>query len=208
MVAKGKKTSSKVTTVIFIIVLLTITAVLFFLVGLHWHGTIKGKIAPKKLSCWEHNDFWGTYQVDCYYPLSQKQKNFTFSDHLKCYLITNHQLSNVDENYQSGSKSVYDEISLIKADYMSFTLDFDYSNNEIKRSRDPGEPLKKPYVIIQNDEKAVNAIRKTKINDFFGYVYQYMTISKKTGKGIIAWINTEDYNPSRDSLNSEFFQCE
>jgi len=190
------------------IVLFFSSVIASFLFGLHWHGTIAGKITPKKLTCWEHNNLWETYQVDCYFPLNEKQQKFTFSNHLKCALITNHQLNNVDSKYALESQSVYDEVSLIKTDYMGFTLDFDYSHNEIKRSRDPGEPIKEPYVIIQNDERVVNAIRKTKLDDFFGYEYQYVTLSKKTGKGIVTWTNTQDYNLQQDSFASEFFQCE
>lgn len=205
---KKIKYLSRAITIVFMIFLLLATAIYSFLFGLHWHGTISEKIVPKKLTCYEHNNFWEAFQVNCLYPLNKNQKEFKFSNHLNCSLITNHQLNNVDKNHQLESESVYDEVMVIKTDYRSFNLDFDYRNNEIKRSRDPGEPIKEPYVIIQNDERVVNAIRKTKLDDFFGYEYQYVTISKKTGKGIITWTNTQDYNSQQDSFASEFFQCE
>lgn len=190
-----------------LIILFFSSLIASFLSGLHWHGTIARKITPKKLTCWEHNNLWETYQIDCYYPLSKKQKDFQLSTHLECSLITNHQLNNIDKNFQLESESAYDEVGMIKTDYRGFILDFDYPNNEIKKSRDPGEPLKEPYVIIQNDERVVNAIRKTRLDDFFGYEYQYITLSKKTGKGIITWTNTQDYNSKQDSFASDFFQC-
>jgi len=184
------------------------SVIAFFFLGLHWHGTLMGKITPKKLTCYEHNNFWEAYQVHCYFPLNKEQQSFIFSDHLKCSLITNHQLHNVDSQYQLEGRSIYDEVGLIKTDYREFTLDFNYQHKEIVRSRDPGEPVKEPYVIIQDDERVINAIRETKIDDFFGYEYQYIILSKKTGKGIVTWTNTHDYNLKQDSFASEYFQCE
>jgi hypothetical protein len=194
---------------IFILVILFLIAIVVsFNFGLHWNGTLATKITPKKLTCYGHNNFWETYQVDCYSPLNDKQKKFVFTDHLKCSLITNYQLYNVNSKYQLDTPPTFNGILLIKTDYRNFNLDFDYSHNEIQRSRDPGEPVKDPYVIIQNDNNVINAIRKTKLSDFFGYEYQFITFSKKTGKGIIAWTNTQDYSSNQDSFAAEFFQCE
>jgi len=138
----------------------------------------------------------------------KKQERYVFSNHLSCHLLTNHQLHDVNQQYELASPTKYNEISLIKTDYVNFTLDLNYTKNEIVRSKEPGEPNKNPYSIIQNDTKVVNAIRKTHIDDIFGYQYEYITFSKKSGKGVSSWINTQDYSSDRDSLASEFFQCE
>ncbi len=208
MRAKRKKGVNKTYFLIFSLVFLISVIIVSFLVGLHWHGTIVRKIPPKKLTCQEHNNFWETYQIDCYSPLTEKQKNFIFSNRLTCSLLTNNQLMDVDKKYEKKLPKSYHEIVLIKTDYVNFTLDFDLQNNEIIRSREPGEPMKNPYEIIQNDENIISAIRKNKFDDFFGYEYQYIMLSKKTGKGISTWANTEDFKPDSDSINTEFFQCE
>lgn len=193
---------------IFFLLLFIFLLIGSFLFGLHWHGTIAQKINPDKLMCWGHNNLWETFQVDCYYPLNKKQTKFKFSKEIKCSLITNSQLFNDNSKYQPGKQLKYNGVSLIKTDYRNFVLKFDYPNNEVIKSFDPGEPLKEPFVIIQNDNNVINAIRKTKIDDFFGYEYQYLTLSKKTGKGIISWLNTENFNSDEDSIASEFFQCQ
>lgn len=207
-----KNNIKKVKKIKYIFILLILSVIIFFLgfnLGLHWHGFLYEKIYPKKLTCLGHNNFWETFQIECLFPFNKKQKTFIFSNKLKCNILTNHQFNNYLENKNNLKKSIeYGNITLIKADYRDFILNFDYKNNEIIRSKDPGEPNKDPYVIIQNDDKVINAIRKNKLDNFFGYEYQYLTISKKTGKGAIIWLNSEDFNQNKDNINTEFFQCE
>lgn len=203
----NKKSFKYIKASILLIGIICLSTVSFFL-GLHWHGMIAEKIKPSKLTCYEHNAFWGTFQTDCYSPMNVKQKNFKFSDSLNCSLLTNHQLDSVNDKFELRSASVYNAVTFIKTDYRNFTLKFNIKNNEIVSSFDPGETTKDPYAIIQNDERVASGIRKTKIDDFFGYEYQYIMLSKKTGKGTVVWTNTQDYSQTQDNFVSEFFQCE
>ena len=207
MAINNKKSFSTIKTLFLLVCILCLTIFSFFL-GLHWHGLIAEKIKPNKLSCYEHNAFWGTFQTDCYSPMNAKQKNFKFSDSLKCSLLTNHQLDSVNDKFELRFTPVYNAVTFIKTDYRNFTLKFDNKNNEIVSSFDPGETKKDPYAIIQNDERVASGMRKTKIGDIFGYEYQYIMLSKKTGKGTVVWTNTQDYSQTQDNFVSEFFQCE
>jgi hypothetical protein len=102
----------------------------------------------------------------------------------------------------------FNEFITIKADNINFTLDLNISKAEIRQSSQPGEILKVPYTVIQNDINVLQGIRKSKVSDFFGNVYDFITISKKTGKGMMVWNNSEDENPSSDSIASFFIQCQ
>ncbi|MDO8611021.1 MAG: hypothetical protein Q7R95_10880 [bacterium] len=193
--------------IVFIIIFCVMGA---FFVGLNWSSItlLSKRIIPTQLMCFGFNNLQETYQLNCYAPLTKNQKKYSFKDHLICKTITNHQFRTSDTKYQFESPKIYNEITSIKNDYSNFILDFDYGNNEIKSSSQPGEPKKDPFVIIQNDNNVVNAIRKTKLDNYFGYEYQYITLSKKTGKGSLTWTNTQDFDPHLDSFATEFFQCE
>lgn len=172
---------------------------IFFNFGIHWHGFISDKINYfEKLKCFAHNNFSETFQLDCYYPI--KNNNFVFSNKLKCQILTNNQ---IDDYYKNNKKSFL--LSLIKADYQSFYLNIDEKNNLILKSYAPGEPIKSAFTILKNNKNIISGYRFNnydhQINDS-----QFITISKKSGKGIIYWFN--EYDDINHSVASEYFFCQ
>jgi len=195
---------------LFLVVFFIVGVIGAFVLGLHWTTTrlYSLKAVPKNLTCVGHNNETETYQVDCYAPLTKGQQNFTFRNHLSCRNLTNHQLDTAGSEFGNTGAKVYSSITLIPADYMSFTLDFDLPNKKIMKSVDPGEGTKDPFIVAQQDPHIVSGMRITRHGDIFGAEYQYLTVSKKTGKGVLMWNNSQDYSANEDSFASFFFQCE
>jgi hypothetical protein len=175
----------------------------FFYIGLHWHGTLSDYIFPKKLTCFSHNNFLETFQTDCYYPLNNKEVEFYYTNKLHCQYLTNHQLEKTIKE-KNSLKKIYNLITMIKTDYRNFDIDINDIEEKISKSKESGESDKEPFKIIVNNNRIVTGFRKTQYTDF-AYKDQYLTLSKKNGKGIIYWINTikNDQN-----IASDFFQCQ
>jgi hypothetical protein len=177
---------------------------LSFLFGIHWHGTIGSEMINRRminnLFCYGHTNFLETFQLNCHSP--QVSTFGAFKNHMNCQALTNHQMTNSRSPTHTDN-----EFTIVKADYVKFTLDIDSETSTIVQSPQPGESAKEPYKVIQNDEDNVQAIRTAAIDDFYGHVYEYMTLSKKTGKGMLVWTNTDDNIPQGDSISSTFFQC-
>ncbi len=182
-----------------------IAVAISFILGLHWQEVTENYSLShnsiQNLSCFGLNNLSQTYQLNCYSPLLTTFRGF--KKHLTCQIETNHQMSNSEsENLRLN------EFTTIKADYDNFTLDFDEGKKTIIQSRQPGEIQKPPYKIVQNDSYVMQGIRNELFDEKLGSIYEFITLSKKTGKGMMVWHNTEDESQTADSMASEFFQCE
>jgi len=188
---------------IFISIIIIFLLFLSFSIGLHWQGTLYNYIFPKKLTCFGHNNFLETFQTYCYYPLNKKETEFYYTSRLHCQYLTNHQIRKTEKE-KNNLKKIYNLITMIKTDYLTFDLDINDVKEKISKSKEPGEIYKEPFKIIENNNRVITGFRKIKYDDFT-YEDQYLTLSKKTGKGIIYWINTikDDQN-----IALEFFQCQ
>lgn len=182
-------------------------AIVAFLFGIHWHGTLSswvywGKLKVNKLTCFGHNNINETYQQDCYFPAPKSL--FVMKSKLSCQLITNHQLGLYD--YYSKFASVIS----IKTDYHAFTLNIHENDKTLFRSRDPGEVARGRYNIIQNDNKSIMALRKQNIS--LGRkqhidIYEYITLSKQTGAGSASGYNFSNTIGKSGGIATEFFLC-
>lgn len=198
---------------VFVIVLLLVSV--SFLIGLYWHTIILriSTINPSHLRCLGLNNLSETYQVDCYFPVTSQTQNFEFKQKLDCNILTNSQFNNGGEefslhkNMPNPEYDNYNNITLIKSDYRNFSLDFSQPN-QITQSSEPGEPHKEPYSINSESENIVHAERIFTPNDFFGETYEYITVSKTSGKGMKTWVNTDRDDLENDSMVIDFFQCE
>ncbi len=198
--AKGSR-QLKVTFLIIPLFIVFIAAVFCsFLFGIHWQETLGMKKlndnSIEKLLCFGDNNFTETFQYNCYSPITTPFKGFT--SHLECRVLTNLQM-----NSQS---SKYNELMTIKADYIKFSLNFSKNMTLIEQSLQPGEPVKELYKIVENNENIIHGIRNTRLDDFHAEEYEFITLSKKTGKGMVSWIYSQD-NLNSDNIALEFFQC-
>ncbi|HLL60135.1 MAG TPA: hypothetical protein VK338_00300 [Candidatus Nitrosocosmicus sp.] len=187
--------------ILFVIILGLIISAFSF--GVHWHGRLEKQFLSdpyNTIRCFGLNNFKETYQLNCYSP---KKNNFQFNSKLQCRTTMNHQMDNSNP-YNTG----FNEYVTIKADNIEFKLDINDERNSITRSTEPGERTKEPYKLIVNDTHLVQGIRNTKLNDIFRSEYEFITLSKKTGKGMRVWNNTDDHHPQSDSIASFYFQCE
>lgn len=175
-----------------------------FLLGTHWQGTLGRYLISTKsihnLYCFGRNNLSETFQFDCYSPLKKFQG---FKENLHCHVLTNHQIRNSDVENPD-----YNDLTTSKANYVNFSLDISYEKNIITQSRQPGEPQKEPYTVVKNDTNIIQGLRETIFSNNFGSEYTFITLSKKTGKGMIVWNNTESLSQQADSISSFFFQCE
>ena len=169
-----------------------------FQLGLHWQGILADNLSLSKLTnmkCYGHNNWEETYQLSCFSPTQQ----FSYKKDLDCRTLINHQMSN------SGPGNISNEFITIKADYMSFRLHI--NKESIDKPPTPGEFDKPAFRIVYEDSSVVQAVRNASIDGFFGDVYEYISISKKSGKGVITWFNSTGYSHDGDSMATEYFQC-
>jgi len=182
-----------------------IIAGISFLFGIHWHGTLgdwmreNGTI--KTLSCFGNNNLTETFQLDCYAPFVSS-KEFVYNKEMVCHVLTNHQLSVMPD------KPFYD-IGLIKSDYVQFSLLVDEDKQTIQRSNTGGEMSRGLYTLVQQDDVILHGIQKNVYDDGFSKrEYEYITVSKKTGRGMRMWVNVNLKYKSGNGIASDFFQCE
>jgi hypothetical protein len=178
--------------------------------------TITPVIQPSGLTCYVPNGIpFDASWYTCLSPISDN--NFTLKNQVDCQLQT-HQVANItgkewqptqaDMTLKPKTDAVYN-IYYTFPDQTQFALNFDYQHNEVDISGDLEQPKdKQPFVIIQNDPRIINAIRITDLKDeSLGHEYEYLTLSKKTGKGVRTYSRSGD-NPNRDVVfGDNFFQC-
>lgn len=188
-----------------------IAVALSFLFGIHWQGTLGDwkldNDAITALTCYGNNNLTETFSTNCYVLPKQEHKPFVYTTQLSCHVLTNHQF---DVTYDTPLYA----IDLIKADYVQFSLTVDEQNGILERSNTGGEMAHGPYIIMENDDVVLHAMRKTvferthPFEDIHEGVYEYITLSKKTGRGIRAWVNVDFQNAKDDGVVSDFFYCE
>lgn len=183
-------------------VLITVVVAIFlymsFQLGMHWHGILADNVNLKKLTnlrCYAHNNLEETYQLSCFSPF----QTFTYKKDLNCQTLMNHQMSN------DGIENIHNEFLTIRADYMSFKLHI--KKERIDKPPTAGEFDKPAFKIVFEDENTIQAVRNAEIDSFFGDVYEYISLSKKSGKGILSWFNSRGHSFDRDSMAMEYFQC-
>lgn len=187
------------------IVVVFFTVLLSFFFGIHWQGTFGNwmveKNAIKTLSCFGNNNFTETFQTDCYVPSLVINQPFAYKTQLSCQVMTNHQF---DVMYDAP----FYNISLIKSDYVHFSLGIDEQKKTLERSNTGGEMSSGPYTIIQDDDFIIHAMRKNIFDSLSINEYEYITLSKKTGRGIRSWMNIDVKDEEKSNIASDFFQCE
>lgn len=99
---------------------------------------------------------------------------------------------------------------MIKSESIRFSLTF--QNDKIIRSRDTGsmDPLE-DYTIIKDEHNIIQAVRPVNKENYNQvYSYEFLTFSKKSGRGMEVWQNITKNNErwTDDSIGSYFFQCE
>lgn len=171
-----------------------------FLLGLFWQTLYAnfGKIPDNSFTCFSLNNLTGSYQTSCFLPLSFQQ-SFHFHRNLSCQAFTSQVF---DESIWGKGDPVRKMITLSKSEYITFTINF--QGNTLDRSPEAGEEKAEPYTIIKDTHDIIQAIRPVKQEDLDKATsYDFITLSKRTGKGMEIWHNTsEPY-----SIGSYFFQC-
>lgn len=183
---------------IFISAVVMLFLFMSFQLGLHWQGILADNVDLNKLTnlrCYGHNNWEETYQLSCFSPFKQ----FTYKQDLDCQTLTNHQMSN------SRNENSHNEFLTIRADYMSFNLYV--KEGSIDKPPTAGEFPKPAFKIVYEDDNAIQAVRNVTFDGIFGDVYEYISLSKKSGKGVITWLNSTGYSLDSDSMATEYFQC-
>lgn len=179
----------------------------------------KKSITFDTLTCQGLENKSETYQFDC---LSPKRPDFIMKDNLTCHMLTNHQMSLVNNQSKDG-KSI--ELTTIKANYRKITLRINSSNRTIIRNPEPGEYLIPIHAIITNDENTLISVgtTNTQKSEVDGVTptpdtnsittpdsevaYETITILKNSGLGIFSG----HYSPTQNGFENvrvEYFQCE
>lgn len=191
-------------------VTLTIILLFFlncFFVFLLYKRTINvSSVIPSfaSFTCKSLNNLTETYQLDCQIPVDKTP--FVFKDHLNCQALTNHQMLTNRDN-----KSYRQQITIIKSDYLKFTLDF--KGKELVRSLHTGGIARKEhYTITKNANGVIQAMRPIKEKSIEEEIqYEMLTFSKNTGHGMEVWHNVPSKDPHeswrQDSIGSYFFRC-
>lgn len=181
-----------------------------FIFGTFWQTLYYGyfgQIPQHTFICFNYSNFFQSYQTNCDIP-SLSQKPFHFSHHLFCQAITNQQL--YDRVDAMGKPMPGKEAMLIKNDYVHFTLDF--HDKTLIQSVGVGQTRTEAYTIIKDSHDIIQAVQPVKLENLdIADSYTFITISKKTGKGMEVWHNlarTVGKLADPDSIGSHFFQCQ
>ncbi len=192
---------------VFTIILFLLVSITAFFFGTRWTTILYGisSIPRDKLTCFSQSNFWEDYQTNCFLP--DRINTFTFREKLKCTAYTNQQFSESLYSLKEGNRTT---AMMIKSESIRFSLTF--QNDKIIRSRDTGsmDPLE-DYTIIKDEHNIIQAVRPVNKENYNQvYSYEFLTFSKKSGRGMEVWQNITKNNErwTDDSIGSYFFQCE
>lgn len=192
--------------ILIFLIFLTILSTVFYL-GLHWHTVLYSfsKIPREKLTCFSHSNFWEDYQTNCFIP--DRGYDFKFKERLECKTYTNQQFNEELYSEKDGNRTT---TMMIKSDSVRFTLTF--QGDKIIRSHENGSmDSLEDYTIIKDENNIIQAVRPANKENYNSvYSYEFLTFSKKSGKGMEVWQNVpkDDERWTNDGIGSYFFQCE
>lgn len=195
------------------IILFTIVIVLLstILSGFSWN-TFRFSLSsiPQNIfTCLSYNNSYEAFQMDCFIP--HETKPFYFKNKLTCTAYTNQSFGKSKWRKNDTERN---SMTFVKSDYIKFSIEF-LGQKNMKLSASDGRNI--DYKIIKDTDDVIQGIGTTnsprlKIpiptpTDLKTITAEnFITLSKKYGKGMEVWHNGEWYGDA--SIGSFFFQCE